>query len=69
MFSLPWQEQDIAKVNSSIVSIANDGFRKIETQSSKDKQLVFLGDSKAFGHFSSKNNTTIGGYLNKLSSL
>jgi len=69
MFSLPWQEQDIAKTNSSIVSIANDGFREIETQSSKDKKLVFLGGSTAFGHFSSKNNTTIGAYLNQLSPL
>jgi len=69
MFSLPWQERDIAKANSSIVSIADDGFREIEIQPSKDKKLVFLGGSTAFGHFSSKNNTTIGAYLNQLSPL
>jgi hypothetical protein len=69
LFSLPWQEKDTIKTKSPIVSISNDGFREIEIQPSSDKQLIFLGGSTAFSHFSSKNTTTIGAYLSQLSPL
>jgi hypothetical protein len=68
MFSLPWQKKDEIE-EKSIVSLNNDGFRNISGDLSKNRQLIFLGGSVAFGHFSTSDLATIGSYLNNLISL
>ena len=70
IFSTPYKKSDIAVINddngtNSVVSLDNEGFRKINNNERKVKKVLMLGGSVAFGHFSSSNDKTIGAILNK----
>jgi hypothetical protein len=65
IFSTPYKKSDIEAVNNSVVSLNNEGFRKINNKESQLKKVLMLGGSVAFGHYASSNDKTIGAILNK----
>jgi hypothetical protein len=62
-FSLPWTETDRQKANNSYVNVDEHGFRK--NSFNGGKQIVLLGGSTAFGHYSSSDDETIAANLSK----
>ena len=72
MFSLPWQMNDRVNTKNNIVSIDDNGFRKVKpaiTTSHELQKVILLGGSTAFGHFASSDRGTIGSFLGELGSL
>jgi len=61
LFSLPWKHLDKINANNPFVNIDKDGFRVNSYESLSD--VVLLGGSTAFGHFSSSDKTTIASTL------
>jgi len=63
-FSLPWTEIDRLKANNDYVSVGEDGFR-INPFQRRGGEILLLGGSTAFGHFSSLNSKTIAATLSQ----
>ena len=61
LFSLPWKHPDKINANNPFVNIDKDGFRVNSYESLSN--VVLLGGSTAFGHFSSSDKTTIASTL------
>ena len=65
IFSLPYKKSDIEAINNSVVSLNNEGFRKINNNESQLKKVLVLGGSFSYGTYATSNDTTIGAMLNK----
>ena len=61
LFSLPWKHSDKINANNPFVNIDKDGFRVNSYESISN--VVLLGGSTSFGHFSSSDKTTIASTL------
>ena len=65
IFSLPYKKSDIEAINNSVVSLNNEGFRKINNNERQLKKVLILGGSFSYGTYAKSNDTTIGAMLNK----
>lgn len=66
-FFFPLDPEERVAISNEVAHLDRDGFRGQGPAFSGSRQLAFLvGGSSAFGHYSSSDETTISGYLNRI---
>ena len=65
IFGLPWNVEEIKKINNSYISLNKMGFRDSLRYKNKKDGIILLGGSVAFSHGSSSDSTTISSLLSK----